>query len=79
MGGKPDVTLTKTTIFNKLYDVLNINLQAFNKDRAAFTMAKEITVLIVAAVLATAVLIALILTESYVTLPVWAAVKGLFA
>ena len=60
MGGKPDVTLTKTTIFNKLYDVFNINLQAFNKDRAAFTMAKEITVLIVAAVLATAVLIALI-------------------
>ena len=60
MGGKPDVTLTKTTIFNKLYEVFNINLQAFNKDRAAFTMAKEITVLIVAAVLATAVLIALI-------------------
>ena len=60
MGGKPDVTLTKTTIFNKLYDVFNINLQAFNKDRAAFTMAKEVTVLIVAAVLATAVLIALI-------------------
>lgn len=60
MGGKPDVTLTKTTIFNKLYDVFNINLQAFNKDRAAFTMAKEITVLIVAAVLAAAVLIALI-------------------
>lgn len=60
MGGKPDVTLTKTTIFNKLYDVFNINLQAFNKDRAAFTMAKEITVLIVAAVLAIAVLIALI-------------------
>ena len=60
MGGKPDVTLTKTTIFNKLYEVFNINLQAFNKDRAAFTMAKEITVLIVAAVLAIAVLIALI-------------------
>ena len=60
MGGKPDVTLTKTTIFNKLYEVFNINLQAFNKDRAAFTMAKEITVLIVAAVLAAAVLIALI-------------------
>ena len=60
MGGKPDVTLTKTTIFNKLYEVFNINLQAFNKDRAAFTMAKEITVLIVGAVLATAVLIALI-------------------
>ena len=60
MGGKPDVTLTKTTIFNKLYDVFNINLQAFNKDRAAFTMAKEITVLIVAAVLAAVVLIALI-------------------
>ena len=60
MGGKPDVTLTKTTIFNKLYEAFNINLQAFNKDRAAFTMAKEITVLIVAAVLAIAVLIALI-------------------
>ena len=60
MGGKPDVTLTKTTIFNKLYEVFNINLQAFNKDRAAFTMAKEITVLIVGAVLTTAVLIALI-------------------
>ena len=60
MGGKPDVTLTKTTIFNKLYDAFNINLQAFNKDRAAFTMAKEITVLIVAAVLAVAVLTALI-------------------
>lgn len=60
MGGKPDVTLTKTTIFNKLYEAFNINLQAFNKDRAAFTMAKEITVLIVAAVLAAAVLIALI-------------------
>ncbi len=60
MGGKPDVTLTKTTIFNKLYEVFNINLQAFNKDRAAFTMAKEITVLIVGAVLASAVLIALI-------------------
>ena len=60
MGGKPDVTLTKTTIFNKLYEVFNINLQAFNKDRAAFTMAKEITVLIVGAVLAVAVLIALI-------------------
>ena len=60
MGGKPDVTLTKTTIFNKLYEAFNINLQAFNKDRAAFTMAKEITVLIVAAVLALAVLIALI-------------------
>ena len=60
MGGKPDVTLTKTTIFNKLYEAFNINLQAFNKDRAAFTMAKEITVLIVAAVLAVAVLIALI-------------------
>ena len=60
MGGKPDVTLTKTTIFNKLYEVFNINLQAFNKDRVAFTMAKEITVLIVAAVLALTVLIALI-------------------
>jgi len=60
MGGKPDVTLTKTTIFNKLYEVFNINLQAFNRDRAAFTMAKEITVLIVAAVLAVVVLIALI-------------------
>ena len=60
MGGKPDVTLTKTTIFNKLYEVFNINLQAFNKDRAAFTMAKEITVLIVGVVLAAAVLIALI-------------------
>ena len=60
MGGKPDVTLTKTTIFNKLYEAFNINLQAFNKDRAAFTMAKEITVLIVAAVLAVAVLTALI-------------------
>jgi putative ABC transport system permease protein len=60
MGGKPDVTLTKTTIFNKLYEAFNINLQAFNKDRAAFTMAKEITVLIVAAVLAALVLIALI-------------------
>ena len=60
MGGKPDVTLTKTTIFNKLYEAFNINLQAFNRDRAAFTMAKEITVLIVAAVLAIAVLIALI-------------------
>lgn len=60
MGGRPDVTLTKTTIFNKLYDAFNINLQAFNKDRAAFTMAKEITVLIVAAVLAVAVLTALI-------------------
>ncbi len=60
MGGKPDVTLTKTTIFNKLYEAFNINLQAFNKDRAAFTMAKEITVLIVGAVLAAAVLIALI-------------------
>ena len=60
MGGRPDVTLTKTTIFNKLYEVFNINLQAFNKDRAAFTMAKEITVLIVAAVLAVAVLTALI-------------------
>lgn len=60
MGGKPDVTLTKTTIFNKLYEAFNINLQAFNKDRAAFTMAKEITVLIVGAVLALAVLIALI-------------------
>ena len=60
MGGKPDVTLTKTTIFNKLYEAFNINLQAFNKDRAAFTMAKEITVLIVGVVLAAAVLIALI-------------------
>ena len=60
MGGKPDVTLTKTTIFNKLYEAFNINLQAFNKDRAAFTMAKEITVLIVAAVLAAVVLIVLI-------------------
>ena len=60
MGGRPDVTLTKTTIFNKLYEVFNINLQAFNKDRAAFTMAKEITVLIVGVVLAAAVLIALI-------------------
>ncbi len=60
MGGKPDVTLTKTTIFNKLYEVFNINLQAFNKDRAAFTMAKEITVLIVAAVLALLVVLALI-------------------
>ena len=60
MGGKPDVTLTKTTIFNKLYEIFNINLQAFNKDRAAFTMAKEITVLIVGAVLAAAVLVALI-------------------
>lgn len=60
MGGRPDVTLTKTTIFNKLYEVFNINLQAFNKDRTAFTMAKEITVLIVAAVLAVAVLTALI-------------------
>ena len=60
MGGKPDVTLTKTTIFNKLYEAFNINLQAFNKDRAAFTMAKEITVLIVAAVLAVTVLVALI-------------------
>ena len=50
MGGKPDVTLTKTTIFNKLYEAFNINLQAFNRDRQAFTMAKEITVLIVAAV-----------------------------
>lgn len=60
MGGKPDVTLTKTTIFNKLYEAFNINLQAFNKDRAAFTMAKEITVLIVGVVLALAVLIALI-------------------
>ena len=60
MGGKPDVTLTKTTIFNKLYEVFNINLQAFNKDRAAFTMAKEVTVLIVGAALAIAVLIALI-------------------
>ena len=60
MGGKPDVTLTKTTIFNKLYEIFNINLQAFNKDRAAFTMAKEITVLIVGVVLAAAVLIALI-------------------
>ena len=60
MGGKPDVTLTKTTIFNKLYEAFNINLQAFNRDRQAFTMAKEITVLIVAAVLALTVLIALI-------------------
>ena len=60
MGGKPDVTLTKTTIFNKLYEAFNINLQAFNKDRATFTMAKEITVLIVAAVLAVTVLVALI-------------------
>ena len=60
MGGRPDVTLTKTTIFNKLYDIFNINLQAFNKDRAAFSMAKEITVLIVGAVLAAAVLLALI-------------------
>ena len=60
MGGKPDVTLTKTTIFNKLYEVFNINLQAFNRDRQAFTMAKEITVLIVAAVLAAVVLIVLI-------------------
>ncbi len=60
MGGKPDVTLTKTTIFNKLYEGFNINLQAFNRDRQAFTMAKEITVLIVAAVLAAVVLIALI-------------------
>ena len=60
MGGKPDVTLTKTTIFNKLYEAFNINLQAFNRDRQAFTMAKEITVLIVAAVLAAVVLIALI-------------------
>ncbi len=60
MGGRPDVTLTKTTIFNKLYEIFNINLQAFNRDRAAFTMAKEITVLIVAAALAIAVLIALI-------------------
>ncbi len=60
MGGKPDVTLTKTTIFNKLYEAFNINLQAFNRDRQAFTMAKEITVLIVGAVLALTVLIALI-------------------
>ncbi len=60
MGGRPDVTLTKTTIFNKLYEIFNINLQAFNRDRAAFTMAKEITVLIVAAALALFVLIALI-------------------
>ena len=60
MGGKPDVTLTKTTIFNKLYEAFNINLQAFNRDRAAFTMAKEITVLIVAAVLALLVLSVLI-------------------
>ena len=60
MGGKPDVTLTKTTIFNKLYEAFDINLQAFNRDRAAFTMAKEITVLIVGVVMATAVLLALI-------------------
>ena len=60
MGGKPDVTLTKTTIFNKLYEAFNINLQAFNRDRQAFTMAKEITVLIVGAVLASVVLIVLI-------------------
>ena len=60
MGGKPDVTLTKTTIFNKLYEAFNINLQAFNRDRQAFTMAKEITVLIVGVVLAAVVLIALI-------------------
>ncbi len=60
MGGRPDVTLTKTTIFNKLYEIFNINLQAFNRDRAAFTMAKEITVLIVAAALALFVLIVLI-------------------
>ncbi|MBQ3156320.1 MAG: ABC transporter permease [Clostridia bacterium] len=60
MGGKPDVTLTKTTIFNKLYEVFNINLQAFNRDRQAFTMAKEITVLIVGAVLALLVLALLI-------------------
>ncbi|MGN0754128.1 MAG: ABC transporter permease [Aristaeellaceae bacterium] len=60
MGGKPDVTLTKTTIFNRLFDAFNINLQAFNRDRQAFTMAKEITVLIVAAVLAASVLLLLI-------------------
>lgn len=60
MGGRPDVQLTKTTIFNRLYEAFNINLQAFNRDRQAFTMAKEITVLIVAAVMAAAVLIALI-------------------
>ncbi len=60
MGGKPDVTLTKTTIFNKLYEAFNINLQAFNRDRAAFTMAKEITVLIVGAALALLVLALLI-------------------
>ena len=60
MGGRPDVTLTKTTIFNKLYEAFNINLQAFNRDRQAFTMAKEITVLIVGAVLALTVLLALI-------------------
>lgn len=60
MGGKPDVTLTKTTIFNRLYELFNINLQAFDRDRQAFTLAKEITVLIVGAVLAAAVLIALI-------------------
>ncbi len=60
MGGKPDVTLTKTTIFNRLYELFNINLQAFNRDRQAFTLAKEITVLIVGALLAAAVLIALI-------------------
>ncbi len=60
MGGKPDVTLTKTTIFNKLYEIFDINLQAFNRDRAAFTMAKEITVLIVGAALAVLVLLLLI-------------------
>ncbi|MBQ8201761.1 MAG: ABC transporter permease [Clostridia bacterium] len=60
MGGKPDVTLTKTTIFNRLYEAFDINLAAFNRDRQAFTMAKEITVLIVAAVLAGAVLLLLV-------------------
>lgn len=60
MGGKPDVTLTKTTLFHKLYELFNINLQAFNRDRQAFTLAKEITVLIVGVILASAVLMALI-------------------
>ena len=60
MGGKPDVTLTKTTLFHKLYELFNINLQAFNRDRQAFTLAKEITVLIVGVMFASAVLIALI-------------------
>ncbi len=59
MGGRPDVTLTKTTIFDGLYKAFNINLAAFDRDRQAFTLAKELTVLAVSVLLAALVLLAL--------------------